>query len=143
MLLAPFIYRDDNRQLYLIIPSGFVTDFASVPDSLRNFFPVFKKAGYAALIHDWLYRTKLYSKEYSDNLFYNLLVDCGVGAFSARMYYYAVVLFGQDSWARKKIWAGMASKESEMLDVKHEHCRFNKRVRDSKEESFPSLSSYA
>ena len=52
-LTEAFAYRDGD--VVVTVPSGFVTDFNSVPRPLWVWFPPWE-CPEAALIHDWLYR---------------------------------------------------------------------------------------
>ncbi|MBX9706865.1 MAG: DUF1353 domain-containing protein [Caulobacteraceae bacterium] len=59
-LLEPLEYRvggEDSGQI-IVVPAGFVTDFASVPFGVRNLFPALGPWGRPAIIHDFLYRVK-------------------------------------------------------------------------------------
>ena len=59
-LLEPLEYRvggDDSAQI-IVVPAGFVTDFASVPFGVRNLFPALGPWGRPAIIHDFLYRVR-------------------------------------------------------------------------------------
>ena len=56
-LLTPFAY--DVGRLgsgdRIVVPAGFVTDFASVPWWARGLFAPFDRAAKAAVLHDWLW----------------------------------------------------------------------------------------
>lgn len=47
----------------LSVPSGYVTDFASVPPLLWSFFPPIGKYNRAAVVHDFLYDMQYREKE--------------------------------------------------------------------------------
>lgn len=47
----------------ILIPTGYVTDFASVPVLLWSFFPPIGKYNRAALVHDYLYDLQYRQKE--------------------------------------------------------------------------------
>lgn len=66
MLFAPLAYRSDLLGRTIIVPSGFITDFASTPR-----IPVlYELAGNlrhkAAVIHDYLYTTQEVPREVAD-----------------------------------------------------------------------------
>jgi hypothetical protein len=74
-LLAPLRYRTAAGDV-IAVPEGFVTDFASIPRPLRSL--VGDAAGPwapAAVIHDWLYRTGLVSRDEADAVFHEALLD--------------------------------------------------------------------
>lgn len=53
-LCMPFVYADETKGIVVTIPTGFTTDFNSVPRAAWGYFPPWQylKAG---LVHDWLY----------------------------------------------------------------------------------------
>jgi hypothetical protein len=58
-LVKPLEYHvgsDDSTDV-IIVPAGYVTDFASVPEGLWNLFPPLGMWARAAIIHDYLYST--------------------------------------------------------------------------------------
>lgn len=57
---ASFEYHvgSPDGQKVVVIPIGFLTDFASVPKLLWNVLPPTGSYGKAAVIHDWLYQTR-------------------------------------------------------------------------------------
>jgi hypothetical protein len=52
----------------ILIPAGYVTDFASVPMLLWSFFPPIGKYNRAALVHDYLYDLQYRQKELGEKL---------------------------------------------------------------------------
>ncbi len=59
-LCLPLEYRVGSAESaeIIVVPVGFVTDFASIPWGLRNSFPPLGRHARAAIIHDFLYRVK-------------------------------------------------------------------------------------
>ncbi len=55
-LLARLIYQARDGT-HIAVPAGFVTDLASIPRGLWNLLPPLGKYDYAAVVHDYLYRT--------------------------------------------------------------------------------------
>jgi len=82
------------------IPRGFLTDGASVPKYLRNFFPHGGRKFAPAVVHDYLYRTKdhKFSREESDLIFLDAMEYNGVGKTEAKLLYLAVNYFGFFTW---------------------------------------------
>lgn len=61
LLLKNFLYVTNVRlvgNVLIAVPAGFVTDFASVPRVLWNLLPPTGGYGEAAVLHDYLYRTR-------------------------------------------------------------------------------------
>ncbi len=76
------------------VPIGFVTDGASVP---KIFWSIFDPTGpylKAAVIHDYLYNTKMFSRKMCDDLFLEAMKASGVGFFTRQTIYRAVRLGG-------------------------------------------------
>lgn len=87
--------RDDLSDA-IIVPSGFVTDLASVPRRLRDMraFDVNGLSRRPAILHDWLYATGKGGKSFADDVFYVALRSEGVSSWNAWMFYKAVDWFG-------------------------------------------------
>lgn len=83
------ITQDDGTALDVVIPAGFLTDFASVPP------PIEKLANRAGTLHDYLYRTAVYSREWCDQVLRAGVLACGYSDVVADAYYAAVRLFGR------------------------------------------------
>ena len=56
-LLSPLGYESDLLKTTVIVPKGYVTDFASVPRLPLTYLLAGDTAHEAAVIHDWLYTT--------------------------------------------------------------------------------------
>jgi hypothetical protein len=85
----------------LTVPSGFLTDLASVPRVATIFIPQFGRHSPAAVFHDWCYEQEVngyHSKEFADALFYALLKRMGVGLVKSASMYAAVKIFGRGNY---------------------------------------------
>ena len=95
------IVLKDEGVLHLKIKRGYWTDLASVPQALRGAFDN-GSGHYGVLIssqvHDAIYSTHYFSKEFADQIFYSLLRYFGMGYIKAKLYYMAVDLFGNRAW---------------------------------------------
>jgi hypothetical protein len=87
------VYDSDLVLNVVVVPSGFETDFASVPRLPFAYLLVGGIGNRAAVVHDYLYSTGLYSKEIADNIFLEALTLCGIGWKRYPMYW-AVRVFG-------------------------------------------------
>tara|TARA_B100001057_G_scaffold381255_1_gene387094 strand:+ start:3072 stop:3557 length:486 start_codon:yes stop_codon:yes gene_type:complete len=108
------VKRDNNKTETITVPTGFVTDLASVPRAMWAFIAPFDVAR-AAIIHDLLYKTirqyrwKMKDKEdadliakakkASDKVFYHAMKDADPSVPSWKIYasWKAVDLFGKSS----------------------------------------------
>lgn len=84
----------------VLVPAGFVCDLASVPWWAWKF--TYPKAhpdtAAAAVVHDWLYRTKAVNRRTADLIFLAILLDNGAKPWKARIMYRAVRLWGWTRW---------------------------------------------
>jgi hypothetical protein len=77
----------------VIVPKGFVTDFATVPRILQFVFPPMGKYGIAALIHDYLCVEKTVTRKQADQIFYDLMKKHHVKPWKAATMYAAARLY--------------------------------------------------
>ena len=92
-LLGPLVYWSVVLDRQLIVPEGFVTDFASVPRLPFIYWAAGGCAEAPAVLHDWLYRTgtEKASREQADGVFKE--------AIESRQYYWRL-----RAWT---MWAGV------------------------------------
>lgn len=75
-----------------LVPKGFQTDLASVPRAVRSL--VSKVDGIeASVVHDYLYHTRMVSRDEADRVFLDLLADA-VPAWKRWSMFWAVRAFG-------------------------------------------------
>lgn len=96
ILLEPLTWRG------ITVPTGFMTDGASVPRILWAWLPPWGDvATRAAIVHDYLLERRddgipvpgAETRAKCDQLFYEALLDCGVGKFRARLTWLGVRLY--------------------------------------------------
>ena len=91
-LLSPLEFKSTYG--YIIVPKGFVTDFASVP-RIPFVYLIFANRGKkAAVVHDYLYRTGWRTRYKADNVYMEALKDCGIEWYYRSLMYLAVRLRG-------------------------------------------------
>ena len=94
--------RDWEDTLIIVVPAGFVTDFASVPKIFQNILPAWGKYGKAAVVHDYLYQfgyiNEWMTRRMADDIFYGAMLVSGTKPWKAKVMYWAVRLFGRYSW---------------------------------------------
>lgn len=92
LVTEPFVYHLDSMDshLYVTVPTGFLTDGASVPRALWSLVPPWGNYGQAAVLHDYLcefgtisngYARIPVSRKRSDGIFLQALDVLGVGRF--------------------------------------------------------------
>ena len=100
-LLDTFTYDSEVAGARITVPAGFVTDFASVPRLPFVFLLTGDTAHMAAVIHDFLYTTKLFPRETADAVFYEAMRSTGVPRWRAWTMWLGVRVGGQAAWDRK------------------------------------------
>lgn len=104
MLTSPLIYSGNGFNI--IVPSGFYTDFASVPRSPLT-YKFFGKFNQEAVVHDYLYRTDsepLVSQETADLHLLFMLEESGrYDEVFCRIVHEAVSLGGRDSFHKRNV----------------------------------------
>jgi hypothetical protein len=80
------------------IKKGFKTDLVSRPWPLALFAAPTGRWGYAAIFHDFLYKTHLVSRKEADEVFYKIMKDTNVKFYKRFLAYWAVRLLGWHSY---------------------------------------------
>jgi hypothetical protein len=80
------------------VPSGFVTDFASIPRVFWTLLPPDGEYTYPAIVHDWMYWNQERPREEADMIFKLGMQDFGIDAASTETIYRAVRTFGGSAW---------------------------------------------
>jgi len=80
-----------------LVEAGTETDLASIPVFLRPFFSRTGKSRKAAVFHDHMYGMQYETRSKCDELFRQMLIDCGVSRWRSTLYYWGVRAGG---WTR-------------------------------------------
>ena len=92
-----------NKKKYtIVIPDGFVTDFASFNNFALLIMGDKAKYNLASLVHDYLYSTFIYSKSICDKIFKKMLQDDGVNIVKRNIMYVGVCFFGDNYFQKNK-----------------------------------------
>jgi hypothetical protein len=106
MLESPLIHEIGKDSPYIVIvPRGFVTDFASVPKPLqilRGSLPIAQRYGSATVVHDYLYWRQDCTREQSDNILEIAMMEAGVSLLERKLIHEGVRQFGQSAWDANK-----------------------------------------
>lgn len=99
-LKQPFRYWLDglHKGDVIVVPAGFITDFASIPQLFWNILPPWGRYGKAAVVHDYLYQTGLLPKKRADEIFIEAMEVLGVNWLTRKIMYQAVNWFGFAAW---------------------------------------------
>ncbi|QDJ97153.1 tail assembly chaperone [Aeromonas phage D3] len=85
------------------VPKGFRSNGASTGRALQSFYPSFHTYLPAALVHDYMYATGMWSREEADKLFkYNMEVRLKLSWRYYQLMYVAVRVGGESHYKGKK-----------------------------------------
>ena len=97
-----FTYADG--QTAIVVPAGFETDFASIPQVFHSILSPTGAYGKAAVIHDFLYATKFgKDRKLCDAIFLRAMKALRVGWFKRTLIHGAVRRWGWIVWNRRKV----------------------------------------
>ena len=99
-LLAPFVYSSDLLGKLVVVPTGFVTDFASVPRIPVAFLLAVDCAQEAAVIHDYLYTSHEIDRATADAVFKEAALAGGSPSWRAWLMYFGVRIGGSGPYDR-------------------------------------------
>lgn len=100
VLTEPLVYHGNFDQWE--IPSGFKTDFASVPRAFWSLLPPWGRYKKAAVVHDWLYAGHgVASRREADAIFIRMMRELGVSLWRRWTMWAAVRLFGWAAWTKR------------------------------------------
>lgn len=88
-MLENVSYTALNGEVYRI-PQRFITDLASIPRLAQAVYAIDDETRQPATLHDWLYCSRLVSRERADALFLEMLTRAGVGLVKRNTMYAAV-----------------------------------------------------
>lgn len=99
-LMFPVKVRLSDNTI-LVIPAGYITDFASVPRMLKGIINSVGNHNLAVLVHDYLYDTQdSRGRKFADNEMLFLLKKEGCSKIKQLCMYVAVRLGGRSWWRR-------------------------------------------
>ncbi|VDR28539.1 Protein of uncharacterised function (DUF1353) [Raoultella terrigena] len=98
-LYSDMIYEIGNTGEKIIVPAGFVTDFASIPPELSRLGLKSKgEYGRAAVVHDYLYWTQVCTKDQADRILVLGMKESDVNAVKRFFVHAGVHDFGKPAW---------------------------------------------
>lgn len=100
-------FRYASSKGIITVPTGFLTDGASIPRAFWNILSPFGPYFPAALVHDYLYSPRsnahhLMSRLDADLIFKEAMFNLGVGWLVRETIYRAVRMFGGSSFKKSK-----------------------------------------
>jgi hypothetical protein len=98
MLTENLQYRVLQTTFVIVVPAGFVTDFASTPRALWSVLPPTGRYQLAAVVHDFLYWDQGCAREQADAIFRVAMAESNVKPFERDLMWRSVRSFGQSAW---------------------------------------------
>jgi hypothetical protein len=99
-----FVYDSAVMQAQILVPPGFVTDFASIPRTPLLWWLLGDRARGPALVHDFLYQTHLCdTRVQADAVFGEAMQAEGVSVWARKLMLAGVRLFGRRAWATGQV----------------------------------------
>ncbi|WP_250519507.1 DUF1353 domain-containing protein [Caballeronia sp. NCTM1] len=98
ILGSPLVYQSDIAGVTFTVPAGFRTDLASVPRIPIVYELTGGTSSKAAVVHDWLYTTKLVARDVADAVLREASAVTGVPAWRRNLMFCGVRAFGWSHW---------------------------------------------
>jgi hypothetical protein len=100
MLTEPLVYRVGDSRDSVVVPKGFVTDFASIPPRLQGLISALGPYMLPAVVHDYLYWEQRCTRAQADRLFLIAMQEMRVPFDRRWPMYEAVNGFGGGAWTQ-------------------------------------------
>lgn len=98
-LTEEMVYTLGNTGTRIVVPRGFVTDFASIPQRLWSIgLSPHGQYSRAAVVHDYLYWAQPCTREQADRLLVVAMKESKVDGFDEWAVYNGVAIFGNGPW---------------------------------------------
>ena len=98
VLTDPLVYRIKKTGKTIIVPEGFVTDFATVPWYARSVISVLGRHSIPAIVHDYLYWEQRCKREQADAIIEEAMAEYGSTPFQRLVVSYAVRYRASGAW---------------------------------------------
>jgi hypothetical protein len=102
-ILQPLIYQSDIAKTVIVVPEGFVTDFASVPRLPLVFLVTGDSAHSAAVVHDFAYSRQEMTRSMADAVFREAAIASGEPGWKSWAMYLGVRIGGWVAWNGKPV----------------------------------------
>lgn len=97
ILIKEFSYTTEQGVSY-VVPVGFETDFATVPQFAQGIVPKIGTYTKATILHDYWYKAAINTKKWADKEFLNACIILGTPKWKAYLMYAGVRLFGKGNY---------------------------------------------
>lgn len=93
-------FADPSNYNKIVIPKGFITDFASTPRILYPIIPPIGIYNKACIIHDYLYQEKIFLRKTCDLIFLQAMKILDVPKWKRNLMFIIVRLFGKKYYGK-------------------------------------------
>lgn len=114
-LTEDLVWKCPFTSIIITIPAGFVTDYASVPRGLHWLIPPDGPYAKAAVLHDYLYATGIYSRSISDGIFKQAMSETSIPLTYQYILFNGAILCGKASWDK---WRQLQSSDVDTWRVR-------------------------
>ena len=97
--MTDLTYRIGTTEFVIVVPAGFVTDFASTPRAIWAVLPPAGQYQLAAVVHDFLYWDQGCLRQQADDLLRVAMAESNVKPVERDIMWQAVRRFGESAWA--------------------------------------------
>ncbi len=98
VLMEDLVYPVGISGMRVVVPAGFVTDYASVPPELMPTLGRNQSFQDAAVVHDFLYWTQPVSRSFADQIFEKAMIESGVRTWPRSPMSIIVRMRGESAW---------------------------------------------
>jgi hypothetical protein len=99
----PLVYRVGVSRDSVVVPRGFVTDFASIPPALQSMIQQNGPNLLPAVVHDYLYSTQICTRPEADQLLMLAMIENRVPVVQRDAIYGAVRAAGSFAWDANRL----------------------------------------
>ncbi|WP_332658739.1 DUF1353 domain-containing protein [Brevundimonas sp.] len=106
IVASDYLYHDPATLCVYLVPSGYITDFASIPWPASMLLPPFGLWTEGSVVHDFLYAVgESGARQIADRILHTAIREQGVGGITAGVIHLAVKVFGGRAYGAKEEWS--------------------------------------
>jgi hypothetical protein len=87
-----------EQEISYVVPVGFETDFATVPQLFQSIVPKIGTYTKATILHDYWYKAAINTRAWADSEFLKACLMLGTPRWKAYLMYVAVRIFGKGNY---------------------------------------------
>ncbi len=102
ILKSELTYYCAIKKCLILVPIGFKTDFGSIPQFLQGIFPKDGDALYAYILHDYLYKSGMFTRKEADNILDEAMLSLGVWWWRRKSVRLGLRMGGRKAWNKHR-----------------------------------------